>query len=244
MDNLDEVEDYSGVYSHYLESDFIGYTCDSLDATLLLDSCSTVNLIANKRLLHGIHKVPTAMRIRCNAGVTTTNLKGWLGDFPPEPVWYNPHGVANIMSLFIVKKYYRVRYDSSKRDVMLVTKPSGATMIFKPTEKGLYALDDQFSRWAHVNMVANRKQEYTKCEYRDAVLARKIQNIIIFPGVRAYTRIADSQLIANCPIGRADIAAAERIFGPNLGALKGKTAKQASVPIPGRIDGVPPSILQ
>jgi hypothetical protein len=79
---------------------------NSTDATLLLDSFLTVNLIANKSLLHhSIHKVPTTMRIQCNAGVTTTNLKGWLGDFP-EPVWYNLGGVANILSLvFIVKKY-------------------------------------------------------------------------------------------------------------------------------------------
>ena len=178
--NLEDIEDYSGIYSHCVHSEFVGYTCDSIDSTLLLDSCSTVNLIANKTLLHGIHKVPTTMRIRCTAGVTTTNLKGWLGDFP-EPVWYIPHGVANIMSLFIVKKYYRVRYDSMKQDAMLVTKPDGTTMSFRPTEKGLYALEDQLSGWTHVSTVADRKQEYTKREYRDAVLARKIQNILMFP---------------------------------------------------------------
>jgi hypothetical protein len=45
----------------------------------------------------------------------------------------------------------------------------------------------------------------------------------MFPSVRAYTKLADSQLVAFCPIGRTDITVAERIFGPNLGALKGKT---------------------
>ena len=108
MDNLDQVEDYSSlVFSHYLHSDFVGHTGTSSDNNILLDSCSTVNLIANKALLHGIHRVGTTMRIRCNAGFTTTNQQGWLGNFP-EPVWYNPNGVANIMSLFVVKKYYRV----------------------------------------------------------------------------------------------------------------------------------------
>jgi hypothetical protein len=103
-----------------------------MDNTLLLDSCSTVNLIANKSLLHGIHQVPITMHIQSNAGVTTTNLKGWLGDFP-EPVWYNPDGVANIMSLFVIKKYYRVRYDSNRQDALLVTKPNGGTMVFFPS---------------------------------------------------------------------------------------------------------------
>ena len=241
MDNLDQVEHYSHVSAHL---DFAGYTHqDTSDTTILLDSCSTVNLIANKDLLDGIHKVPTTMRICCNAGVTSTNLQGWLGDFP-EPVWYNPKGVANIMSLFVVKKYYRVQYDSAKQDAMIVVKPDGSDMVFTPTAKGLYALNNHLAGWAHVNTVAERKSEYTKREYRDAVLAWKIQNILMFPGVQAYTKIADSKLIANCPIGRADIAAAERIFGPNLGALKGKMVKRGSVPVNGCIEGVPPSILE
>jgi hypothetical protein len=43
MDNLDQIEEYS----HFHHSDFVGYTSDSMENTLLLDSCSTVNLIAN-----------------------------------------------------------------------------------------------------------------------------------------------------------------------------------------------------
>jgi hypothetical protein len=150
VDNLDEIpEEYSRA--------FVGHNTtaggSSLNNTLLLDSCSTVNLIMNKTLLHGIHMVPTTMHIQCNAGITSTNLKGWLGDFP-EPVWYNPDGVANIMSLFMFKQHYRVWYDSEKQDALLVTKPSGWTMVFKPTTKGLYALADQATRWVHINTVA------------------------------------------------------------------------------------------
>ena len=66
----------------------------------------------------------------------------------------------------------------------------------------------------------------------------------MFPALRAFTKIADSQLIANLPISGADIAAAEHIFGPNLGALKGKTTKRASVPVEGSINGVPASIME
>jgi hypothetical protein len=217
-----------------------------------------VNLIANKHLLHGIHKAPTTMRIKCTAGVASTNLQGWLGDFP-EPVWYIPQGVANILSFFIVQRYYRIQCDTHKSNTLLVTKSDGTGLTFSPIGNGLYGLTDpshgmeffgvspkrnQLTQHAYVNTVEDRKREYTKREYRDAVLARRIQNIIMFPGVRAYTKIADSQLIANLPIGWGDIAATERIFGPNLGALKGKTPKHRSVPVTGGIDGVPPSILE
>ena len=101
-DNLEQVDDYTGVYS-----DFIGYTYDYGGTSLLLDSCLTVNLIANKDLLHGIHKANTMMRICCTTGVATTNLQGWLGDFP-ELVWYIPQRVMNILPIYIVQKYYRI----------------------------------------------------------------------------------------------------------------------------------------
>ena len=71
VDNLDNVEDYSPlVYSLYLESDFVGYTRNYQQSnnkikTILLDSCSTVNLIADKGLLRDIHRVATTMNIRC-----------------------------------------------------------------------------------------------------------------------------------------------------------------------------------
>jgi hypothetical protein len=57
-------------------------------------------------------------------------------------------------------------------------------------------------------------------------------------------KIADSGLIANYPVGCMDILAAERIFGTNLGALKGKTVYHPSVPVYGRIEGVPPALLK
>jgi hypothetical protein len=214
VDNLDEVEDYlalsSGVsaptrapiQADTVQADFIAF--QSNEPVLLLDSCSTLNLIADRSMLHDIHQVDKTMHVRCNAGITTTNLMGWFGDFP-EPVWYNPKGVANILSLFIMTKYYHVLLDSKKDNALIVLKPNGDTTRFVPTGKGLYAysgpLDDQPTAWALVNTVDDVKQEYTKQEYRDAVLARKIQNIIMFPGVRAYTKIADSKLIANCPVG-------------------------------------------
>ena len=66
----------------------------------------------------------------------------------------------------------------------------------------------------------------------------------MYPSVRGFTKIMDSQLIANLPVGRANIAAAECIFGPNLGALKGKMPKHGSVPVAGATGGVLPSILE
>lgn len=176
-----------------------------------------------------------------------TILMGWFEDFP-EPVWYNPYGVANILSMYIMTQHYHVTMDSKHDNALFVSKPDGSVLRFVPAGKCLYGCHSsrmcQSDARALINTIKDQKQEYTKQEYHDAVLARKVQNIIMFPGVREYTKIADSGLIANCPVGCMDIRAAERIFGTNLGALKGKTVYHPSVPVSGRIEGVPPAILK
>jgi hypothetical protein len=66
-----------------------------------------------------------------------------------------------------------------------------------------------------------------------------------FPGCsHKYTKIVDSKLITNCPLGWANILVAERIFGTNLRALKGKTMYQLRIPVLGQIKGMPPTILE
>ena len=68
------------------------------ESWILLDTCSSADLISNPSLLKDIHTVDRTMNIRCNAGYTSTNQMGYMGDYP-VPVWYNPEGIANILSL-------------------------------------------------------------------------------------------------------------------------------------------------
>ena len=203
-------------------------------------------MICNRELLHGIHKVDRGLSVRCNAGVRTTQLKGYLGDFP-ELVWFDPGGVANVLSLHIIIKYYRVSYDSAVSDEFLIEVSSNTTLHFTPTAKGLYAYSEcrgsPSTAWAFVTTVTDKRDLYTKRAYQDTVTTRQAQNIMMFPGVRQLYKIADQNLLRNSPITRADIRAAEDIFGPNLGALKGKTPARRSTVVSGGRDGVPPDIL-
>jgi hypothetical protein len=57
----------------------------------------------------------------------------------------------------------------------------------------------------------------------------------MYPSVRQFMTIADKNLLKNNPVKRADIQAAEDIFGTNLGALKVKTARRKGNPIDGQI---------
>jgi hypothetical protein len=127
-DIMELVDDYSMLSS----------TGDTLKNHLvLLDSCSTVNLIVNPKLLHDIHHVDSHVHIRCNAGMHRTNLMGWLGSFP-EPVWHDdPGGAANILSLHSVQQHCHVEYDNTVGDQFTVHMATD-TICFTPVGKGLY----------------------------------------------------------------------------------------------------------
>jgi len=75
---------------------------------ILLDSCSSVNLISDDTLLTDIHQTSETLTVHCNAGKVTVNQKGYF-DMYPEPVWYNPKGIANILSLKNIASHYHVR---------------------------------------------------------------------------------------------------------------------------------------
>jgi len=66
----------------------------------------------------------------------------------------------------------------------------------------------------------------------------------MFPRDRAYDKIVNNNQLANCPVKRSDIAAAERLFGKNIASLKGKTAYRQGAPVVGKTKGVPPSIRE
>ena len=66
---------------------------------LLLDSQSTVDLIANPIILLNIRKVQSvdAIRVHCNSGFKVVDI---VDDLPGYgTVWYEPTGIANIMSM-------------------------------------------------------------------------------------------------------------------------------------------------
>jgi hypothetical protein len=85
--------------------------------------------------------------------------------------------------------------DIKHDNTMYITKNDRTVLRFAPVGKGLYMYTgndvNNISAWVLINTVEDHKQEYTKREYCDAVLARKVQNIIIFPWVCKYTKITD-----------------------------------------------------
>ena len=227
--NNSHINTYSTYPSHtvtllHVES-YIQHHHIQPNRSLFLDSCSSTNLISTPSLLHDIHEVKTTLHVRCNAGVLSTNQMGYLGTYP-EPVWYNPGGVANILSQNNVAQHFRLTMDTQVENSISLHRMNGSPLVFTPTHNGLYCytLSNEETIngiWAMISTVKGNADKYTKRDYHRAIEARRFQNVIMRPGDRELMDTS-IQHLKDCPITRQDIMAATDIFGPNLGSLKAR----------------------
>lgn len=164
------------------------------------------------------------LQVRCNAGIVGLGMKGYFGNYP-HPVWFNPDGIANILSFRDVSKNYRVVFDNQDGDRFKVGA-GNAQVTFKPTKKGLchvHMAELPQGGWTFLETVREQKAKHTKAAVVRAAQARVIQNIIGRPGDHQYMDTVNRNLIRGCPVTAQDIKIAGDIYGPNLGSLKGKT---------------------
>ena len=252
--NLDEIEpednDTSFVFTQDVRNVEAQHGGHLPPGWILLDNQSTVDVFTNRRLLKNIRRAKTNMFIHCTAGVAKTNL---IGDLPGYgTVWYHPNGIANILSLSKVKEKYRVIFYSDKNNQFIVHRTDGTQRVFQQSPRGLYFLDTSLGSQPAadangtvlITTVADKANSFSHADYAQAMLARKIQKIIGRPTTRAFIYFLDNNLLPNCPVNRRDVLRAEQIFGPDIGALKGKTVRRQ--PPRAEVDEVtlPPTIIQ
>ena len=108
---------------------------------ILLDSKSTHCTFYTRSYLKNIRRAPIPIKVNTNGGVMECVLEGDLPGF--GPVYFNPNGIANILSLAVVEAAgRRVTYDSWDGGVFHVHNPdSGRIVDFHQLPSGLYVHD-------------------------------------------------------------------------------------------------------
>ena len=189
------------------------------------------------------------MKIKCNAGTRVTNL---IGDLPGYgPVWFDPRAIANVLSLKLVKEKYQIEYNSNGDEGFVVTKPTGERFRFVESTSGLHYLDTSShddnkigNTTLVVNTVKENRSNYTNNDYLRALRARELQITMGRPSTSTFLDLLRKNGIANCPVTPADVEAAEYIFGPDIGSLKGKTTRRGLPIVDSPIIGVPGDVLK
>ena len=154
-----------------------------------------VNLISDKDLLTVIHPVPHSLQVRCNVGSVINDHQGYLSSYP-KPVWFNPEGIANFMSLHNIQQYYQVILNTTEDNAFYINNNGGHRTQWEPSGHGLYhyTLDSRINintLWghlpakAHINTMAANANGFTCRQCQNAQRACHLQNILMHPGDRA-----------------------------------------------------------
>jgi hypothetical protein len=215
---------------------------------VLLDSQSTVSVFCNKDFLSNIRQSPQSLKVYTNGGTQTSSLVGDVSNF--GPVWYNPHSLANILSLADVRKQCRVTMDTAIEASLCVHKVDGTIMKFTEYVTGLYYFDaanqpTTNTGYTFVTTVAGNKKRFHRREIEGADRARELYGKIGRPSYQHFEHILKHNLIRNCPVTVDDAKRAQIIYGPDIAALKGKSTRSEAHHVPTFIPtSIPAPILE
>ena len=133
----------------------------------------------------------------------------------------------------------------------MVTKPTSERFNFIQSGSGLHFLDTSQGSTNEitettlvVNTVRDNKKNYTNNDYQRALRARELQIIMGRPSTGTFIAALKSNGLMNCPVTPGDVEAAEHIFGPDIGSLKGKTTRRNPLIVDSPIAQVPAEVLK
>ena len=94
----------------------------------------------------------------------------------------------------------------------------------------------------HVETVIENKKFYTDRQVSRAKKARDLLHSIGCPSVDDLKNIIKMNSIQNNPVTQEDVDLAEKIFGPDVASLKGKTTRKKSIPVVNDVVQIPPEL--
>jgi Reverse transcriptase (RNA-dependent DNA polymerase) len=163
-------------------------------------------------------------------------------------VWYDPNAISNIVALNTIRQQYRVTYDSAQGSCFIVHRQEAngmPNMVFHMHPSGLHYYDpNATSNFTFLTTVKGIQAGLTQQQIQGAEKARDLYSKLAYPSMADYKWIVQSNSIQDCPVTLTDIKLAERIWGPNIAALKGKTTRSTPKPVTTDYLQVPPAILK
>ena len=211
---------------------------------ILLDNQATVDIFCNRALLTKVWTSDGYMTISGNGGELRTNLQGWLPGY--GMVWYHKSAITNLLCFKnVLDKGLRITHKVDPVSTFTVQKTDGTMAEFRMQECGLHCYDPRSAakQFTMVETVQSNEAGYTKKQILGAKKAREFQSIVGHPSTADLRVIIQSNQIANCPVTIDDLDRAEKIYGPSVAIVKGKTVRKTPDAVKTDVVAVPEQIL-
>ena len=166
-----------------------------------------------------------------NAGVLVTKKKCDIPNL--GTYWFNEKAITNIISLKDMVKQYQVTFDSEQERAMIVHFPK-KIVKFQQLNSGLYGMNpkdknnkiDLSHKISLVNTVEDNLKFLSPRQRDRAKIARKVSEALGTPSCQDMKAMIRMNLIRGIQVTTKDVDLAEKAFGPDLGAVKGKKTRQ------------------
>lgn len=182
------------------------------------------------------------MTVKGNGRNLKTNRRAHVRNY--GDVWFHEKAITNVMSLENVKAKFRVTYDSNGDGNFIVHRPNQQNILFEMHADGLHYHDTGNRQLVMVQTVHENESGFSECQVSKAKIARELYAKVGYPSIKDFKLMIVNNMINNCPILVEDVDRAEKLYGPSIQALKGKTVRQTSVPVVTDYVEVPPHILR
>ena len=94
-----------------------------------------------------------------------------------------------------------------------------------------------------IDTVAENRKGYTLRQFERAKTARKLYHNIGTPTVTNFKALLRSNAIKDCPVTVEDVNIAEKIFGPDISSLKGKSTRRKPKPVTSDVIQIPKELI-
>ncbi|KAL7574572.1 hypothetical protein ACA910_015922 [Epithemia clementina (nom. ined.)] len=123
--------------------------------------------------------------------------------------------------------------DTATKPALCVHRPNGDIMKFTEYHNGLYYFETASAsppQFTMLQTVASNASNFSRREVEGARAARTLYRHLGRPSRRVFELILANNLLRNCPITLDDARRADKIFGSDIGMLKGVKGPSSSVP--------------
>jgi hypothetical protein len=213
---------------------------------ITLDNGSTLSLFSNPDLVQDIQTSSKTLLLAINAGVKESNRKANVPGF--GKVYYDEDAIANIFGFSDLKKKHQITYDSDKEDAFLVHM-GNKIIKFECSPDRLYQYsvssgyqqglkEDQKEDGAS-NLISTVAENRKGRQFERAKEARKLYHVVSTPTMNNFKPLLRMNVILTVK----DVNISEKIFGPDMSSLKGKSTRRKPKPVRSDLIEIPKEII-